>query len=88
MPSSAIRSIPTVIVSDVPILSRETEDQARRFIAMVDEFYDRRVKVVISAAAGIVSLYAGRRLEFEFQRTSSRLTEMQTEAYLHSPHLP
>ena len=55
---------------------------------MVDEFYDRRVKVVISAAAAIDSLYAVRRLEFVFQRTSSRLTEMQTETYLHSPHLP
>jgi cell division protein ZapE len=82
------RWYPTVIVSDVPVLDREAEDQARRFIAMVDEFYDRRVKVVISAATGIDGLYAGRRLEFEFQRTSSRLTEMQTEAYLHSPHLP
>ena len=55
---------------------------------MVDEFYDRRVKMVASAAAGIEELYTGRRLGFEFQRTSSRLTEMQTEQYLHSPHLP
>lgn len=82
------RWYPTVIVSDVPVLGREREDQARRFIAMVDEFYDRRVKVVISAAAGIEGLYTGQRLEFEFRRTSSRLTEMQTERYLHSPHLP
>ena len=77
----------TVIVSDAPLLDREHDDQARRFIAMVDEFYDRRVKLVMSAASDIDGLYSGRRLEFEFQRTSSRLTEMQTEAYLHSPHL-
>jgi cell division protein ZapE len=82
------RWYPTVIVSNVPLLDREHEDQARRFIAMVDEFYDRRVKMVASAAAGIEELYTGRRLGFEFQRTSSRLTEMQTEQYLHSPHLP
>jgi cell division protein ZapE len=82
------RWYPTVIVSDVPVLDREHEDQARRFIALIDEFYDRRVKLLLSAATGIEGLYTGRRLEFEFQRTSSRLTEMQTEQYLHSPHLP
>jgi cell division protein ZapE len=77
----------TVIVSDAPLLDRDHEDQARRFIAMVDEFYDRRVKLVMSAASDIDGLYSGKRLEFEFQRTSSRLAEMQTESYLHSPHL-
>ena len=81
------RWYPTVIVSDVPMLTRLNENAARRFIALVDEFYDRKVKLVLSAAATADSLYQGERLTFEFQRTSSRLIEMQTAEYLHSPHL-
>jgi cell division protein ZapE len=81
------RWYPTVIVSDVPVLNRDLEDPARRFIAMVDEFYDRKVKLIISAAANIDSLYQGNRLQFEFARTTSRLTEMQSNDYLHAPHL-
>ncbi|MEX2122327.1 MAG: cell division protein ZapE [Woeseia sp.] len=81
------RWYPTVIVSDIPALTAERDNAARRFIALVDEFYDRRVKVIVSAAAAIPSLYHGTRLRFEFLRTASRLTEMQTEEYLHSEHL-
>ena len=81
------RSYPTVIVSSIPVLSAEEENQARRFVALVDEFYDRKVKLLVSAAADIESLYAGRKLAFEFQRTTSRLMEMQSTAYLHAPHL-
>ena len=77
----------TVIVSGIPVLTKTTENAARRFIALVDEFYDRRVKLVLSASAAPDELYAGERLEFEFQRTASRLTEMQSEDYLHAPHL-
>ncbi len=81
------RWYPTVIVSDMPALDRNMENPARRFIAMVDEFYDRKVKLIISAAANIDSLYRGDRLPFEFARTSSRLAEMQSNDYLHAPHL-
>lgn len=81
------RWYPTVIVSKVPVLSVDLENQARRFIAMVDEFYDRKVKLLVSAAAPIESLYSGKKLVFEFQRTTSRLIEMQSTAYLHAPHL-
>jgi cell division protein ZapE len=63
------------------------EDQTRRFIALVDEFYDRRVKLIISAAAPAGSLYSGTRLTFEFDRTVSRLIEMQSAQYLALPHL-
>ena len=80
------RWYPTVIVSDVPQLDRHLEDPARRFIALVDEFYDRRVKLIVSAAVEIDTLYTGRRLEFEFSRTASRLVEMQSDAYLHAEH--
>lgn len=82
------RSYHTILISDIPVFDREVEDQARRFIALVDEFYDRKVKLAASAAAPITGLYTGKRLAFEFQRTASRLQEMQTRAYLSLPHLP
>lgn len=72
------RQFHAIIVSNVPILGKEKDDQARRFINMIDEFYDRNVKVIISAAAPITELYAGGRLGFEFERTESRLLEMQS----------
>ena len=82
------RSYHTVLVSDIPVFTGEIEDQARRFIALVDEFYDRKVKLAASAAAPLSALYSGKKLSFEFQRTASRLQEMQTRAYLSLPHLP
>jgi cell division protein ZapE len=78
---------PTVILSDVPAMAADDDDAVRRFIALVDEFYDRRVKLVLSADADVGSLYRGRRLRTEFERTASRLYEMQTEQYLHAEHL-
>ncbi len=81
------RWYPTVIVSNIPVLDRELDDPARRLVAMVDEFYDRKVKLIVSAAAGVDTLYQGERLKFEFSRTASRLSEMQSNEYLHQPHL-
>lgn len=77
-----------VLISNVPVLTANTEDQARRFINLVDEFYDRNVKLVISAAADIEALYLGTRLQFEFARTASRLREMQSHDYLARQHRP
>lgn len=82
------RAYHTVLVSDVPEFNAESEDEAQRFVTLVDEFYDRRVKLAVSAARPIEQLYAGRRLAFEFQRTSSRLVEMQSRDYLKLAHLP
>jgi len=82
------RAFNTVLLSGVPRLDENSADAARRFINLVDEFYDRNVKLLVSAAAGIEGLYTGKRLSFEFQRTASRLTEMQSEDYLARPHLP
>ena len=76
----------TVFLSKVPRLGSEHENQARRFITLVDEFYDRSVKLIISAAAPVQELYTGSRLKFEFERTQSRLIEMQSQAYLARPH--
>mgnify|MGYP000058188091 FL=1 len=80
------REFHAVIVSNVPQMSVDTDDQARRFINMVDEFYDRSVKVIISAAAPIHELYQGGKLSFEFDRTESRLLEMQSHEYLEQAH--
>lgn len=77
----------TVLLSRVPQLTVFREDAARRFINLVDEFYDRGVKLLIAADVPREQLYAGERLRFEFQRTLSRLTEMQSEEYLARPHL-
>ena len=71
----------------MPALDADHDNPARRFIALVDEFYDRRVKLVLSAATDLEMLYTGRRLAFEFERTVSRLVEMQTTEYLKAPHL-
>lgn len=78
----------TVMVSAVPQLTVELENQARRFIALVDELYDRNVTLIVSAAVPLASLYVGQRLRFEFERTRSRLVEMQTREYLARAHLP
>lgn len=82
------RIFQTVLISDVPQFDSKLEDQARRFISLVDEFYDRNVKLILSAAEPINSLYQGDRLEFEFRRTQSRLQEMQSHEYLAREHKP
>lgn len=79
---------PTIIIANVPQFTIYSEDAARRFVQLVDEFYDRRVKLVLTAAAPITELYDGERLRAEFGRTESRLIEMQSEEYLALPHLP
>ena len=82
------RAFNTVLLSGIPLMDEINADAARRFINLIDEFYDRNVKMLISATAPINELYTGNRLSFEFQRTTSRLTEMQSHSYLAKPHLP
>lgn len=77
----------TVFLSDIPIMGGSRDDRTRRFIFLIDEFYDRRVKLVVSAEASPDRLYIGERLAFEFRRTVSRLSEMQTPGFLGKPHL-
>ncbi|QCA16772.1 MULTISPECIES: cell division protein ZapE [Citrobacter] len=77
----------TVLLSDVPVMTSLMESEARRFIALVDEFYERHVKLVVSAAVPLYEIYRGERLKFEFQRCLSRLQEMQSEEYLKREHL-
>jgi cell division protein ZapE len=75
-----------VLISDVPIFTVRSEDQARRFVSLVDEFYDHNVKLIISAAAQVETIYRGERLRFEFERTRSRLLEMRSHEYLSRTH--
>ena len=77
----------SILLSDIPVLDRLKEDQARRFINLVDVFYDHNVKLIISAAASPEGLYTGSRNEFEFKRTISRLQEMQSHDYLALEHI-
>ena len=80
------REFHAVLLSNVPVFENQ-DDRARRFINLVDEFYDRNVKLVLSAAAPLAELYVDGRLGFEFERTRSRLLEMQSLEYLGREHL-
>ena len=74
----------TVFLDGLPVLSSEKENQARRFVSLVDELYDRRINLVVLAESSIDRLYEGVRLKFEFERTMSRLIEMQSPEYIAS----
>jgi len=76
----------TVLLSEIPIMRDQQAEQLRRFTYMVDEFYDHKVKLVISAEAEPDYLYQGERMAFEYQRTASRLQEMQSHDYLAKGH--
>jgi cell division protein ZapE len=78
----------TVFLSGVPLLGESRDDETRRFITLVDEFYDHGVKLVLSAALPLDELYRGTQLAFAFERTKSRLLEMQTHEYLAAAHRP
>lgn len=80
------RCFHSILLSHVPIMGRLEEDQARRFINLVDVFYDHNVKLIVSASARAAELYVGTRVAFEFQRTISRLQEMQSHDYLALSH--
>jgi cell division protein ZapE len=76
-----------LVLDAVPILGGERQDATRRFIVLVDALYDHRVKLVASAAAEPDALCPDGAWAAAFQRTASRLVEMQGEAWLGLPHL-
>jgi len=78
----------TVFLDDVPALDASHDDCVRRFISMIDIFYDHHIKLLISAQVVPEKLYSGERLAFEFKRTVSRLLEMQSSEYLSLAHEP
>jgi len=80
------REYHAVLLENVPSFVGSNDDQARRFVNLVDEFYDRGVKLIISAESEIQSLYVSGNLSFEFERTVSRILEMQSTDYLACEH--
>ncbi len=78
----------TVLISSVPFFQGLNDDDARRFVALVDEFYDHKVKLALEAYSSIEELYQAGDLSFMFERTRSRLIEMQSPQYLALPHEP
>ncbi len=82
------RQFQTVLLANVPVMDDMKNDLAKRFITMVDEFYDRHVKLIITAEEEPSALYQGKRFAMEFQRTVSRIEEMRTHDYLTKEHLP
>lgn len=77
----------TVIVAEIPKMGPDSQDKAVRFVTMIDTFYERKVKFVCSAAANPGGLYPEGDGSFEFQRTVSRLMEMQSPEYLNLEHI-
>jgi cell division protein ZapE len=82
------RCFHTVVLARVPAFSAGMDDPVRRFITAVDEFYDRGVKLVVSAEQPLDAISVSGRLAFSFARTVSRLREMQSHEYLERPHAP
>ena len=75
----------TFFIDNVPIMDDEHRNETKRFILLIDTLYDRHIRLFISAAATPDKLYQGKNQTtetFEFERTASRLFEMQSEEYL------
>jgi cell division protein ZapE len=70
-------AVRVLVLEDIPLLSRENFNQARRFVTLIDTLYEARVRLIASAAAPPESLYVEGEGSFEFERTASRLREMQ-----------
>jgi cell division protein ZapE len=77
----------TVIIDDVPVLSAHQRNEARRFTNLIDALYEHRVNVIVGADGPPEALYTEGAHAFEFERTVSRLMEMQADDYLTRPHL-
>ena len=75
-----------MLLGGIPVFDARHDDAARRFVTLVDELYDRHVNLVCTAAAPPPLLYAGERLAGAFERTASRLVEMQSAEYLALEH--
>lgn len=80
------REFHTVFLSEVPAMDWTRDNDARRFITLIDEFYDRNVKLILSAEVPVEAIYTGDTLRFEFRRVLSRLKEMQSTHYLSRRH--
>ena len=83
------RRFHSVLLENVPMFDQYKEDSARRLINLIDVFYEHNVKLIISAEQTPPELYTGRnpQVKFEFDRTVSRLAEMQSKDYLAKGHI-
>ncbi|MDD5578449.1 MAG: cell division protein ZapE [Methylobacter sp.] len=77
----------TVIMAEIPKLTAEKRNEARRFVTLIDALYEHKVKLICTAAVPAQELYTHGDGAFEFERTVSRLIEMQSENYLHTEHM-
>jgi cell division protein ZapE len=77
----------TLIMTDIPRLSAEKRNEAKRFVTLIDALYEHKVKLICTAEAPAQALYIQGHGAFEFRRTVSRLIEMQSESYLQSEHV-
>ncbi len=76
----------TLILTGIPELSPEKRNEAKRFVTLVDALYEHKVKLICTADVPPEKLYPAGHGAFEFERTVSRLMEMQAESYLHEEH--
>lgn len=83
------RCFHSLVLANVPVLTKFHEDAARRLINLVDILYEHNVKLIVSAETTIGELYQGskQQVQFEFERTASRLHEMQSKQYLSLAHI-
>ena len=77
----------TLLVSDIPLLTESKENETRRFIALIDECYERKVNLIISSEKKIKEIYSGSKLLKPIERALSRLEEMKSREFLSLPHL-
>lgn len=77
----------TLFINNIPVFDELKNDQARRFVELIDECYDRNVSIIATAAMDVREIYQGKRLAAMFERTISRLLEMQSEEYIARAHL-
>jgi cell division protein ZapE len=82
------RSCHTILISDIPQLHSHQDDAVRRLVELIDELYDRRVNVIVSAAGPPETLYRGSRMTLPFNRSASRLMAFQSPDYIAQPHRP
>ena len=75
-----------MLVGGIPIMDAGSDDAMRRFVTLIDELYDRHVNLVCTATAPPPMLYVGERLAGAFERTASRLIEMQSMDYMALEH--
>jgi cell division protein ZapE len=81
-----VRRYSALFVDRIPLMGPEKRNEAKRFVTLIDAVYESRTKFVCSAAASPVALYPRGEGAFEFERTASRLIEMQSDAYLGAEH--